>query len=84
MATGKGVVDRNYAYQCGGGATASFDMETILNRFMGAGALGTCMDDFNGDNYDFVKAGHIGGGGLSCSRSSGLSIPSRVLAATWA
>ena len=68
-ATGKGVVGRNYAYQCGGGATAFFDKETIMNQFMGAGALGTCMDDFNGDSYDFAKAGYIGGGGISCSNS---------------
>ena len=68
-ATGKGVVGRNYAYQCGGGATAYFDEKTIINRFMGAGALGTCMDDFNGDSYDFEKAGYIGGGGISCSNS---------------
>ncbi|WP_292238120.1 GMC family oxidoreductase, partial [Mesorhizobium sp.] len=75
-ATGKGVVGRNYAYQCGGGATAFFDKKTILNRFMGAGALGTCMDDFNGDNYDFVKAGYIGGGGISCSNSGARPIQS--------
>ena len=37
---------------------------------MGAGALGTCMDDFNGDNYDFAKAGFIGGGGISCGNSA--------------
>ena len=67
-ATGKGVVGRNYAYQAGGGATAFFDKETIMNQFMGAGALGTCMDDFNGDSYDFAKAGYIGGGGISCSQ----------------
>ncbi|MER8866418.1 GMC family oxidoreductase [Mesorhizobium sp. M0751] len=75
-ATGKGVVGRNYAYQCGGGATAFFDKKTILNRFMGAGALGTCMDDFNGDNYDFEKAGYIGGGGISCSNSGARPIQS--------
>ena len=40
-----------------------------MNQFMGAGALGTCMDDFNGDNYDFAKAGYIGGGGISCGNS---------------
>jgi len=68
-ATGQGVVGRNYAYQAGGGATAFFDKETIMNQFMGAGALGTCMDDFNGDNYDFAKVGYIGGGGISCANS---------------
>jgi gluconate 2-dehydrogenase alpha chain len=65
--TGKGVVGRNYAYQCESGASAYFDEKTILNRFMGAGALGTTLDDFSGDDYDFAKAGYIGGGGISCS-----------------
>ena len=40
-----------------------------MNQFMGAGALGMCMDDFNGDSYDFEKAGYIGGGGISCASS---------------
>jgi gluconate 2-dehydrogenase alpha chain len=75
-ATGKGVVGRNYAYQGGGGASAFFDAKTVLNRFMGAGALGTCMDDFNGDNYNFEKAGYIGGGGISCSNSGARPIQS--------
>jgi gluconate 2-dehydrogenase alpha chain len=74
--TGTGVVGRNYAYQGGGGAWAFFDEKTILNRFMGAGALGTCMDDFNGDSYDFEKAGYIGGGGISCSNSGARPIQS--------
>ena len=72
----EGVVGRNYAYQCGGGASAFFDENTILNCFMGAGALGTTMDDFNGDNYNFEKAGYIGGGGISCSNSGGRPIQS--------
>ena len=28
-----------------------------MNQFMGAGALANCMDDFNGDSYDFAEAG---------------------------
>ncbi|UDL90431.1 hypothetical protein LGH82_03425 [Mesorhizobium sp. PAMC28654] len=47
-----------------------------MNSFMGAGALGTTMDDFNGDNYDFEKAGYIGGGGISCSNSGARPIQS--------
>jgi gluconate 2-dehydrogenase alpha chain len=67
--TGKGVVGRNYAYQGGGGATVFFDKDIITNPFMGAGANGMTMDDFNGDSYDFEKEGYIGGGGISCSSS---------------
>lgn len=67
--TGKGVVGRNYAYQGGGGATAFFGEDIIMNPFMGSGANGMTIDDFNGDSYDFEQAGYIGGGGISTSSS---------------
>ncbi len=69
--TGKGVIGRNYAYQGGGGARVIVDKDTFINPFMGSGALGMWIDDFNGDNYDFAKAGFIGGGGISCGNNSG-------------
>ena len=72
--TGKGVVGRNYAYQAHGGANAFFGENVFMNPFMGAGALGSVIDDFNGDSYDFAKAGFIGGGGISCSSSTGRPI----------
>ncbi len=45
-----GVVGRNYAYQI----TSSVDVfvDELINPFMGAGALGQVVDDFNGDNFD--------------------------------
>jgi gluconate 2-dehydrogenase alpha chain len=60
--TGEGVVGRNYAYQI----TSSVDVFTddILNPFMGAGALGQAVDEFNGDNFDHGHEGFIGGGYL--------------------
>src|SRR5699024_8921775 len=72
--TGRGVVGRNYAYQANSGATAFFDKNTVINPFMGAGALQQCMDDFNGGVYDFAKHGFIGGGGITCSNSGGRPI----------
>jgi gluconate 2-dehydrogenase alpha chain len=72
--TGEGVVGRNYAYQGGGSATGFFGSDIVTNPFMGAGALSMCMDDFNGDSYDFKQAGYIGGGGISCSSSGGRPI----------
>jgi len=60
----RGVVGRNYAYQCTTGASAFFD-DKIFNPFMGAGALGRVIDDFNGDNFDHAGAGFIGGGYIS-------------------
>jgi gluconate 2-dehydrogenase alpha chain len=61
---GEGVVGRNYAYQALGGATLFFD-DKELNRFMGAGALGRAVDEWNGDNFDHGGLGFVGGGFLS-------------------
>jgi gluconate 2-dehydrogenase alpha chain len=69
-----GVVGRNYAYQSMGGVAALFPKGTYLNPFMGSGALGTWLDDFNGDNPDFAKLGFIGGGGISTGSNSGAPI----------
>jgi gluconate 2-dehydrogenase alpha chain len=73
-ATNTGVVGRNYAYQCNGGATAYMDASVITNPFMGTGALGVTFDDFCGDAYDAAKAGYIGGGGIGCSSNGGRPI----------
>ncbi len=56
----EGVVGRNYAYQI----TTSINafLNENLNPFMGAGALGQVIDDFNGDNFDHGPEGFIGGG----------------------
>lgn len=56
-----GVVGRNYAYQI----TSAVDVflnEKNLNPFMGAGALGQAIDEFNGDNFDHGPLGFVGGG----------------------
>jgi gluconate 2-dehydrogenase alpha chain len=59
--TGQGVAGRNYSYQTGSRVWLFFE-DKELNRFMGAGALGTVMDDFNGDNFDHSGLGFVGGG----------------------
>lgn len=69
----EGVVGRNYAYQTLSGATLFFE-DREFNRFMGAGALGRVLDDFNGDNFDHAGLGFIGGGYLSA-----LSLGSRPI-----
>jgi gluconate 2-dehydrogenase alpha chain len=74
--SGKGVVGRNYAYQTGAGATLFFD-DKIFNPFVGSGALGVTIDDFNGDNFDHSKLGFIGGGSLTASMTSGRPIQHR-------
>src|SRR5258708_28503942 len=72
--TGEGVVGRNYGYQIGGGANVFFDERTIMNPFLGAGAMATGIDDFNGDNFDHLKFGFIGGGGILFSSPRGRTI----------
>ncbi len=59
--TGQGQVGRNYAYQTMSSVNVFFD-DKILNPFIGAGALATVIDDFNGDNFDHSGLDFIGGG----------------------
>jgi gluconate 2-dehydrogenase alpha chain len=58
--SGEGVVGRNYAYQMNTGGTYFFDDKTF-NTFMGAGAMGIAIDDFNGDNFDHKDLDFFGG-----------------------
>jgi gluconate 2-dehydrogenase alpha chain len=67
--TGQGVVGRNYSYQVGGGANVFFDEKTIMNPFMGAGALSTAIADFDGDSFDHLKEGFIGGATIQTGSS---------------
>jgi gluconate 2-dehydrogenase alpha chain len=74
LATGDGVIGRNYAYQIGSGATVFFDEKTWMNPFMGAGALAVNIDDFNTGSFDHAKKGFIGGGGISTASAGGRPI----------
>jgi gluconate 2-dehydrogenase alpha chain len=58
--TGQGLVGKNYVYQVVSSVVGFFD-DKIFNTFMGAGALGQIVDDFNGDNFDHTGLGFIGG-----------------------
>ena len=60
-ATGKGLVGKNYSYQITSSVTVFYD-DKVLNPYVGAGALGTIINDFNGDNFDHTGLGFIGGG----------------------
>jgi gluconate 2-dehydrogenase alpha chain len=64
--TGKGTVGRNYCYQVTSGVQAFFENHEI-NAFMGAGAQGITIDDFNGDNFDHSGLGFFGGAYISCN-----------------
>ena len=72
VATGKGVVGRNYSYQVSDSVEVFFD--DIVNPFMGAGALGQVVDDFNGDNFDHAPHGFIGGAYIALWTTGGRPI----------
>ena len=71
--TGQGVIGKNYAYQIVSGVDVFFD-DKILNPFVGAGALGIGIDEYNGDNFDHSGLGFIGGGYLACWNTNGRPI----------
>ena len=70
--TGSGVTGRNYAYQI----TSSVDvfLDELMNPFMGAGALGQAVDEFNGDNFDHAPYGFVGGGYIALWTTGGRPI----------
>jgi len=72
--TRTGTVGRNYAYQTMAGVNVFFDDQVVTNPFMGAGALGTVIDDFNGDNFDHSDLGFLGGGYIACTQTNGRPI----------
>ena len=61
--TGQGVIGKNYAYQITSSVNVFYE-DKILNPFIGAGAHGMLIDDYNGDNFDHSGLGFIGGGFL--------------------
>lgn len=65
--TGEGTLGRNYCYQISGGATGFFDDQ--FNTFMGAGALGMALDDYNGDNFDHEDLDFLHGGNISITQT---------------
>jgi gluconate 2-dehydrogenase alpha chain len=76
--TEKGSVGRNFAYQTGGaGATGFFDDEDALNLFMGSGANGMSIDDFNADNFDHTGLNFLGGGNISMGSNGARPIQSQ-------
>jgi gluconate 2-dehydrogenase alpha chain len=61
--SGTGTVGRNLTHQVAIGAATAF-FEKPLNRFMGSGAAGVCISDFDGDLFDhsglpFLRGGHL-------------------------
>jgi gluconate 2-dehydrogenase alpha chain len=71
-----GVVGRNFTYQVfGASANVWFD-DKIMNRFMGSGANGYCIDEYNSDNFDHAGLGFFGGGNISANNTGARPIQS--------
>ncbi len=77
-ATGKGVVGKNYAYQITSSVNVFYD-DKILNPFIGAGAHGMLIDEFNGDNFDHAGLGFIGGGFIGVVQTGGRPIEQHIV-----
>lgn len=72
--TGTGTVGKNYCYQTMTSVDVFFDEGTNINPFMGAGALGTAIDDFNTGSFDHSGLGFIGGGYIAAYTTNGRPI----------
>ncbi|MUT67798.1 GMC family oxidoreductase [Paenibacillus sp. NEAU-GSW1] len=68
-AAGTGVIGRNYAYQIVGGSSTAFFDEKEFNTFMGAGALGSSIDEFNGDNFDHSSVDFLHGANIRLTQA---------------
>ena len=71
-----GVVGRNFSYQVIGANAVGWYNDRILNRFMGSGANGYCIDEFNSDNFDHSDLGFFGGGLISANNAGARPIQS--------
>jgi gluconate 2-dehydrogenase alpha chain len=77
-ATGKGTLGKNYCYQITPSVDVFFD-DKLLNPFIGAGALGMIVDDFNGDNFDHAGKGFIHGGYIAGYVTTGRPIETELV-----
>ncbi|MBV8914187.1 MAG: GMC family oxidoreductase [Acetobacteraceae bacterium] len=75
--TGEGVIGRNFSYQVTSSVSAWYD-DKNFNPFVASGAIGMCIDDFNGDNFDHKDLGFVGGGYLGGVMTNGRPIQSQA------
>lgn len=74
--TRTGNTGRNYAYQTANNVQLFFDDKTF-NSFIGAGAVGMGIDDYNNDNFDHSGLGFFGGGSIRVTPIGAAPIASR-------
>ena len=66
---GTGVIGKNYAYQNNCGGSVGYFEDKEFNLYAGAGALGTSIDDFNGDNFDHSNLNFLHGGNIALTQT---------------
>ena len=72
--TRTGTVGRNYTYQTMTGVSVFYDKDTRINPYMGAGALGVAVDDFNNGSFDHGPHGFVGGAYIAAYTTGGRPI----------
>jgi gluconate 2-dehydrogenase alpha chain len=71
----KGVIGRNFTHQTISDVESFFDKSKfIFNPFIASGAIGMCIDEFNGDNFDHGPFGFVGGGYVGQVQTNGRPI----------
>ncbi|HEX4077907.1 MAG TPA: GMC family oxidoreductase [Rhizomicrobium sp.] len=79
-ATGQGQIGRNFSHQTVSSAIGFFDNKKFnFNPFIASGAIGMCIDEFNGDNFDHGPHGFVGGGYMGQVQSNGRPIETTPL-----
>jgi gluconate 2-dehydrogenase alpha chain len=74
-ATGQGQIGRNFTHQVISNAVGFFDNKKFnFNPFIASGAIGMCIDEFNGDNFDHGPLGFVGGGYMGQMQTNGRPI----------
>ena len=73
-ATRSGTIGRNYTYQTMTGVDVFYDGSKRINPFMGAGALGTAINDFNNESFDHSGLGFVGGAYIAAYQTTGRPI----------
>jgi hypothetical protein len=76
--TNTGTTGRNYAYQTANSVRMFFD-DKNFNPFIGGGAIGMGIDEFNNDNFDHSGLGFVGGGSTRVTPIGAAPIDYRAL-----
>ena len=71
----EGVIGRNFTHQTISDVVGYFDKDKFnFNPFIASGAIGMCIDEFNGDNFDHGPHGFVGGGYMGQVQTNGRPI----------